>query len=93
MIYKPKRYIDKKYRAKEPIGYCWCFTHRGYLNVKLMEEHECLEKQCKYLQKYTQHPYWGNLEREKEEKRLRKLEKKKRKEAEKLASKEKKLKD
>ena len=61
--------------------------------VKLMKEHECLEKQCKYLQKYTQHPYWKNLEREKEEKRLRKLEKKKRKEAEKLASKEKKLKD
>ena len=58
-----------------------------------MKEHECLEKQCKYLQKYTQHPYWENLKREKEEKRLRKLEKKKRKEAEILASKEKKLKD
>ena len=68
-------------------------SYRGYLNVKLMKEHECLEKQCKYLQNYTQNPYWENLEREKEEKRLRKLEKKKRKEAEKLASKEKKLKD
>lgn len=65
----------------------------GVLPVKLMKEHECLEKQCKYLQKYTQHPYWENLKREKEEKRLRKLEKKKRKEAEILASKEKKLKD
>ena len=82
MRYMPKRYIDRKYRTKDPIGYCWYYMHRGYLNTKLMREHECLEKECKYLQKYETHPYWEEVEREKEKKRLRKIEKKKRKQEE-----------
>lgn len=79
MDYKPKRFIDKKYRTKPPIGYCWCLTHRGYLNPKLLNEHKCLEKKCVFLQKYLEHPFWEMKERELIEKQRRKAMKKLRK--------------
>ena len=30
-------------------GYCNCKQHPGYLNKKMMNEHECLEKECIWL--------------------------------------------
>lgn len=72
----PKCYIDHVYRAKDPIAYCWCDTHKGYLSVKLMKNHECLKKQCAFLEKYEEHPYWIQEKIKKEEKKRRKLERK-----------------
>lgn len=83
MDYKPKRFIDKKYRTKPPIGYCWCLTHRGYLNPKLLMSHECLEKKCVFLQKYLDQPFWEMKERELIEKQRRKAMKKLKKKMEK----------
>ena len=40
------------------LGYCWLFRHRGYLNRKLLEEHNCIGKNCPMLQKFEDHPYW-----------------------------------
>ena len=47
------------------VGYCWSETHRGYLTLPLMREHECIEKGCKHFQKYEQAPYWKEKEKNK----------------------------
>ena len=45
------RCIDGIKRKHDIIGYCSNLTHKGYLTKKLMKEHDCLNKECKYLQK------------------------------------------
>ena len=40
------------------VGFCFNNTHRGYLTKKLMDEHQCLEKNCRYFKKYENSPYW-----------------------------------
>lgn len=57
-------------------GYCWSETHRGYLTLPLMFEHECIEKQCKHFQKYEQHSYWKGKDKKKAEKQKRKAQEK-----------------
>lgn len=44
------------------IGYCHCALHRGALNKKLLDAHDCLGKNCSYLQKYADRPYWTERE-------------------------------
>lgn len=54
------------------IGYCHNPKHMGYLSLKNMKNHKCLAKQCRYLHKYEDHPYWAEKERKKAEKKARK---------------------
>ena len=82
MIYRPKHYIDRKYRRGEPAGYCWCMTHLGYLDPGLIEKHDCIGKNCRFLQRYEQHKYWYKVARKQAEKERRKAEKAARKAAE-----------
>ena len=44
------------------IGYCHCALHRGALNKKLLDAHDCLGKNCTYLQKYADRPFWTERE-------------------------------
>ena len=60
-----------EYMAKSPCAYCHNRSHKGYLSVKALKEHECLRKQCCFLQK-LEHPYWEQRERIKEERRKKK---------------------
>lgn len=48
---------------KEPIGYCHCSTHKGYLYASHYKKHKCKEKQCPFLEKNSEHPYWNQAER------------------------------
>lgn len=32
-----------------PVGYCDCKSHEGYLNKALIQKHKCLGKKCKHL--------------------------------------------
>ena len=57
-------------------GYCWSETHRGYLTLPLMFQHECIEKQCKHFQKYEKHSYWKGKDKKKEQKQKRKAQEK-----------------
>ena len=47
--------------SKQPIGYCHCDAHVGYVTVELMKKHQCLEKNCPFLEKFFDHCYWDEL--------------------------------
>lgn len=65
--------IDGHYcNPEQRVGYCWSETHRGYLTKALMQEHECMQKQCKHFQKYEESPYWKRKAEAKERKQKRK---------------------
>lgn len=73
-------YIDNVPRtAQEPVGYCWNALHPGMLSKGLVKSHSCLDKQCKYFEKYTlsANQFWEerNLKKEKskEKKKLYKM--------------------
>ena len=56
------------------IGHCYNRTHPGDLTLKIMEAHGCLQKECPFLKKYEDRPYWIMREAEKRRKAARKLE-------------------
>lgn len=62
--HKPKeefmyRTINGNYcKETQKLGYCRCNLHRGYLTKKIMDEHECLEKNCIWFDKHEDAPYW-----------------------------------
>ena len=45
------------------IGYCHFPGHKGGITKKILEEHECLKKECTFLEKYEDNPYWSALEK------------------------------
>lgn len=45
------------------MGYCHFFKHRGYITRSILKNHECVKKQCSFLQKNTSNPYWTAVER------------------------------
>jgi hypothetical protein len=51
------------------IAYCHHPMHRGKLSATMMKNHDCLNKRCKYLHIYEEHPYW-------QERRTKKVRKK-----------------
>ena len=65
--------IDGKTSYKRPIGYCFCDTHRGYISKELLKSHKCLQKQCPFLRKNEEHPYWNDREKRREDKKLKKF--------------------
>lgn len=54
------------------VGYCWLEKHRGYVTKQIMVEHQCIEKQCPFFQKYEDAPYWKEKEKRKKDKQNRK---------------------
>ena len=70
----PRHYIDHAWRNKKPLGYCHCRLHKGYLDCKLLKKHECLNKQCTFLEKYLEHPYWAQRDFQKQIKKSKRLE-------------------
>ncbi len=59
-------------KSSAPCGICHNPTHRGYLVAKAIKEHDCIVKNCKYLQKLD-HDYWRQRERKRLEKKAMKL--------------------
>jgi len=58
----PKRFIDGIERRKQPVGYCNSRMHPGYLRERDLKVHECLGKQCPFLEKNEESPYWRQRE-------------------------------
>lgn len=50
----------------------YCSYHRCNITVKQMRCKECLQKQCKYLKKNEEHPYWKQREVMKQKRKERK---------------------
>ena len=40
------------------VGFCHHAKHVGYLNERLLKQHDCLGKQCKFLERYRYRSFW-----------------------------------
>ena len=58
------------------IGYCWLEKHRGYITKQILEEHRCIEKNCRFFQKYEDAQYWREKEKQRKLRKEGKREKK-----------------
>lgn len=54
------------------VGYCHNSIHPGKLTRKIMEEHDCVGKNCKFFEKYAESTYWAAEEDRKRQKEHRK---------------------
>ena len=80
-----------KVASTKIVGHCYNMTHPGDLTLKIMEEHDCLKKNCPFFKKYEDRPYWIDRnvkeKRKAERKQARQAERfEARKQAEKLAA-------
>ena len=57
-------------RRTKAIGYCK--KHGAHLTESTMKKHECLRKNCNYLKKHEENPYWEARAKLKLEKKNRK---------------------
>ena len=54
------------------LGWCQNIIHKGAVNKTIMKEHDCLGKNCPYLERNCQSPFWKNYELEQKAKEERK---------------------
>ena len=54
------------------IGWCHHYLHEGAITKTILSEHDCLNKNCPYLERNCQSPFWAELELKKESKEKRK---------------------
>lgn len=54
------------------VGYCHNLIHPGKLTRKIMEEHNCMGKNCRFFEKYAESTYWVAEENRKRQKEHRK---------------------
>ena len=54
------------------VGSCHNLIHPGKMTRKIMEEHDCLGKNCKFFEKNNESPYWAAEEKRKRQKEERK---------------------
>ena len=50
----------------------YCKHHHASMTVRQMKVKECLQKECRHLVKNTEHQYWRQRERAKQNKKLKK---------------------
>lgn len=68
------------------VGYCHNKLHPGKLTKKILAEHDCLGKQCRYLEKHLEAGYWENYANMQQHKEKLKQKKAKRKQQEQAAA-------
>lgn len=66
-------------RKSKIVGYCKYMMHKGSLTQQLLIEHNCVEKNCKYLVKKKHAPFWMYKEIEEKRKNENKEQKKNKK--------------
>lgn len=77
------RTIDGSYcTLNRRVGYCWNRIHRGVLTRPQMEQHQCIERNCHYFQKYPDAEYWQRKAQAKERRQNGKMKAKARAQAE-----------
>ena len=82
-IGKMVKYIDGDFRHYDKVvGFCKYAGHKGYINAKLAEEHECFKKECSFLDPVENHMYWIQKESQRKQKNKIKEKRKQQKEIE-----------
>lgn len=51
----------------------YCQRHRSYLTVKMLKQHNCLQKQCWHLVKNEEHIWWKQRKTIKQKRKLKKI--------------------
>jgi hypothetical protein len=52
----------------DPPGRCFHWSHKDKngkpqkLTIGMIKKHQCLEKQCPFLRRFWDHPYWQQVE-------------------------------
>ena len=44
------------------VGFCHNNIHRGYVGQRILKEHECINKNCPYFEKFEDSPHWCKKE-------------------------------
>ena len=70
-------------KRKNVLGWCHHKMHKGAVNRALLEEHDCLGKNCPFLERNSKSSYWDNLaaQQKAKEELKKKLREKKRQQA------------
>lgn len=68
--YKPKTIHDGLIENGEIVGYCHLYKHPGYLLSKHIKSHDCLRKECPWLEKNLDSEYFKLRQLVKEKKQL-----------------------
>ncbi len=71
---KNGKFLNGQTTPQRAVGFCHYRQHQGYLSVKQLKNHNCLGKQCPYLQKYEDNIFWIRRVEIKELKKAKKLE-------------------
>ena len=64
-------YLQGQPSREKAIAYCHNPKHLGYLSLRLIKCHKCLDKHCKYLHPYEEKPYWIDRKRRRNDKKLK----------------------
>ena len=51
-------YMSHQPRPSNAVAYCHNQDHKGYLSPNLIKCHNCISKNCKYLEKYEEKTFW-----------------------------------
>lgn len=70
---KPVKHYMKGQPAKDnTVGWCSNNNHKGAVSLKMLKQHKCLDRGCKYFRKNEEHGYWKHKEEIKKNKKRRK---------------------
>ncbi len=65
-------YMRNEPKTEKTVALCHYQKHYGYLSAKMMKQHNCLGKNCPYLEKMEEHTYWEQRAARQELRRERK---------------------
>lgn len=65
---RSRDYMKGQPKAKNTIAYCHNIRHLGALSKDMLKQHQCLQKNCRFLEKNEEHSYWDRRLRHKETK-------------------------
>lgn len=66
------RMFDSTISNNLPVGYCHLQSHPGMVSKNMMDQRQCLAKQCPFLERYESHPLWIQREQKKQKKKAKK---------------------
>lgn len=66
------------------VGFCHNQQHKGFLTVRILNKHDCIEKNCHYLERFEDYPFWISYYRKKRAEELKRVKLKHKKEQAKL---------
>lgn len=53
-----KQYMTGQPKKEDAIAYCHNIKHMGALSKKMVKQHECIQKSCKFFEKNLKSMYW-----------------------------------